>query len=134
MKSDIEFKKVEDIAIAIIPNRQEEGETEWQAHLLNLKEKDIQSVLVNSRGYGEKDGKAVKTSVLRHFYENIPSKAAVVIELVPEQLFGLNNEFWVSFWCDDFMYDKKYVFVSEALVETNLTLVPIIEKQGVMIR
>jgi len=134
MKSDIEFKKVEDIAIAIVPKDIALGTNEWQAHLLNLKDKPIEGVLVNSRGYGEKDGKKVKTSVLRHFYKNVSAKTAVVIELVPEHLVGLSNEFWVSFWCDDFMYDKKYVFVSETLVETNFVTVPILDQLGVMIR
>ena len=52
MKSDIEFKKVEDIAIAIVPKDPELGKNEWRAHLLNLKNKPIEGVLVNSRGYG----------------------------------------------------------------------------------
>lgn len=32
------------------------------------------------------------------------------------------------------MYDKKYVFVPESVKEENFTLVPLINKRGVMIR
>jgi hypothetical protein len=49
-------------------------------------------------------------------------------------LFGLNNEFWVSFYLDKQIYDKKYVFLPETIKEENFTLIPVLNKHGVMIR
>jgi len=134
MKEDIQFKKVEEIAIAIVPEEGEQGEESWKAYLINLKNKPIHGVIVNSRGYGTLDGKKVKTSVLRHFFEKVDANTHVPIEFMPKKLFGLHNEFWVSFWCGNFMYDKKYVFVSESFIEDNLTDVPILDTRGVMIK
>lgn len=132
MKKDIPLKKVEDIAIAIIPSS--EDENFWDVYILNLKDESISNVLINSKGYGTKDGETVKTSQLRYFYEQIGPQMAVLIEPLPVELTQLTNEFWVSFSFDNFMYDKKYVFVRGSILETNFTEIPIVLKKGIMIR
>ncbi|MBA2406786.1 MAG: hypothetical protein H0V65_02155, partial [Chitinophagales bacterium] len=53
---------------------------------------------------------------------------------IDKRLFGINNEFWVSFWYQGTLFDKRYVFVTESIVEHNFTKVPMIGKRGVMIR
>ena len=40
----------------------------------------------------------------------------------------------ISFYLGKDMYDKKYVFLPESITEENLTLIPVLNKQGVMIR
>ncbi|MEO1628797.1 MAG: hypothetical protein AAFV25_26850, partial [Bacteroidota bacterium] len=69
MKKDIPQYKVEDVAIAIVPS-DEDGDL-WNSYIINLKEEPIDSVLIKSSGYGKLDGKEIKTSVLRHFFEQI---------------------------------------------------------------
>ncbi len=61
MKKDIPIRKVENIAIAIVPK----DEDLWDVFLINLKEAPIRNVLVNSKGYGEVDNKKVETTCLR---------------------------------------------------------------------
>ncbi len=135
MKKDIPQYKVEDVAIAIVPRSQEDGEEElWDTYLLNLKDEPISSVLVNSKGYGSFEGEKVRTTVLRHFFEEIGPLRCVQIEPIQTKLFGLTNEYWVSFMYDDYMYDKKYVFVKGSIDEMNFTTIPFINKKGVMIR
>lgn len=129
MKEDIEFRKVHDIAVAVIPE-----DDFWKVYLLNLKNEAIQGIIVNSRGYGVIDGREVKTSNLKQLFDEIKPKDYVVIELINKELFGLHNEYWVSFWHNKFLYDKKYVFVPETLIPENLTPVPLLEKMGVMIK
>ena len=58
----------------------------------------------------------------------------VKIEPIQVKLFGLTNEYWVSFTHDEYMYDKKYIFVNGSIVEENFTRIPFINRQGVMIR
>lgn len=134
MRKDIHLPLVEDIAIAVIKEENAEGEVQWNVYLLNLKEVPIEGVLVSSRGYGVKNGEKVQTSTLRHFLDVVPAKTFVKIEPIMEELFALGNEFWVSFYQDHAMYDKKYVFVAETIKEENFTLVPLINKRGVMIK
>jgi hypothetical protein len=135
MKKDIPNLKVEDIAIAIVPPTDPKPDEEmWDVFLINLKEGPISNVLINSRGYGEIEGEKMRTSILRHFFEEIGPLAAVKIEPIQTQLFGLNNEYWISFVYDGYMYDKKYIFVHGSIAESHFTTIPFIGRKGVMIR
>ena len=134
MKKDIEHPEVEDIAVAIVEETGQDGSENWYAYFLNLKDIPVTGVLVSSRGYGVIDGEDVKTSTLRHFLEDVPAMSAVKIELIMENVFGLSNEYWVSFYIGKTIYDKKYIFLPESIIKDNFTHIPILEKQGVMIR
>ncbi len=132
MKKDIPQYKVRDLALAVIPR--EDEEEMWDIYLINLKESPITSVIVSSKGYGEIKGERMKTTILRHFFEEIGPQQGVQIEPIQTKLFDLTNEYWVSFVHDDYMYDKKYVFVKGSISEFNFTRVPILNKKGVMIK
>lgn len=137
MKKDIPFYKVEDLAIAIAPREDrllDDEEDLWDVYLINLKDEAISSVLVNSRGYGDIDGERMRTTILRHFFEEIGPQACVQIEPIQIKLFKIANEYWVSFVYDGYMYDKKYVFVQESISEANFTTIPFLNRKGVMIR
>jgi hypothetical protein len=134
MIKDIPKLKVEDIAIAIVPSDEENDDGLWDTYLINLKEETIKNVLINSNGYGEIDGEKIKTTTLRHFFEEIPGLYMVKIEPIQMKLFGITNEYWVSFVYDGHMYDKKYVFVNGSIAKDNFTTIPFINKKGVMIR
>lgn len=136
MKKDIPILKVEDLAIAIVPRMagEEDHEDFWDAYMLNLKDEPIRSVLVNSRGYGEVDGEQRRTSTLRYFWESIGPLEVVKIEPVSIGVLGLANEYWVSFSFDNYLYDKKYVFVPGSLDKMNFTDIPFLDRKGVMIR
>jgi len=136
MKKDIQNHKVEDTVIAIIPREdQKKGEEElWDTYLINLKKKPIKSVLVSSKGYGELDGEAMKTTTLRHFYEEVPPEAAIKVEPIQKKLFEITNEYWISFVHEDYMFDKKYIFVKGSISKTNFTMIPVVGRKGVMIK
>ncbi len=137
MLKDIPVHKVEDLVIAIVPRSEDDPEQDelWDVLLLNLKEEPITCVLVNSTGYGERRaGENLRTTTLRHFFEEIGPMATVHIEPIQTQLFDLTNEYWVSFLHDNYMYDKKYVFVRGSITPAHFTTIPFINRKGVMIR
>ncbi len=129
MKKDIDFPKVEDIAIAVIP----EGDI-WVAYMINLKDKVLKNVIIASKGYGTIDGREVETSVLRHMFEEVQPESYVKIEPIQKKLVAISNEFWVSFWAEGKLQDKKYVFVTESIIKQNLVDLPLINQKGVMIK
>jgi len=134
MKKDIPQLKVEDIAIAVVPRTENGADEElWDTYLINLKDVSIKSVLINSKGYGNINGEKMRTSVLRHFFDEIGPLRCVMIEPIQTKLFDLTNEYWVSFMLNDYMYDKKYVFVRGSIDKMNFTKIPFINKMGVMI-
>lgn len=134
MKKDIEHPEVEGIAVAVVKEKNDLGEENWYAYFLNLKNVEVHNVLVTSRGYGILDNEDIKTSTLRHYLEDVPPMSAMKIELIMENVFGLSNEYWVSFYIGKTIYDKKYIFLPESIIKENFTHIPIVETEGVMIK
>jgi hypothetical protein len=133
MIKDIPELIVENVGIAIVREKNELDETVWNSYLVNLKDQKIEGVLVTSTGYGELNEEKVKTSTLRHFLDEVEPKSFVKIEPIIEEVFGINNEYWLSFYFNKTMYDKRYVFLAESITEANFTTIPLINKKGVLI-
>ncbi len=133
MKKDLPENIVENISIAVVLENSGPESKTWKVYLLNLKTDPLETVLVSSKGYGEKDGEQVKTSILRHSLGDIPAQSYAGIELIDEQVFGLTNEYWLSYYLNGNIYDKKFIFVPESIVDTNLIRIPLLNKPGVMI-
>jgi len=134
MRKDIEIPKVEDVGVAIVQEQNELGGDEWRVYMLNFQNVIIEGVLVSSRGYGKKDDEDIKTSMLRHYIGMIEPKSFKRVELITEEVFGLTNEYWVSYFHDNKMFDKKFIFVAGSIEQGNLTTVPLINKKGILIR
>ena len=133
MIKDIPQLVVENVAVAIIKEKNDLNETVWNSYLINMKDVKLEGVLVTSTGYGQINDEKIRTSTLRHFLDEVEPKSFVKIEPIIEEVFGVNNEYWLSFYLDHKMYDKRYVFLAESITEANFTAVPIINKKGVMI-
>lgn len=135
MKESLKGPKVEDVYIAAVKEKGEDNSDVYNVYIINNKESEIEGVLVSSIGYlrSEKSGEKVQTSMLRHYLETINPKEHKKVEPIMEDVFGLNNEYWVSFWVDAVMYDKKYIFLPETIKEENFTEIPLIGKKGVLI-
>ncbi len=133
MKADIPIRRVEDIAIAILPPLIQPDASLWEVYLINLKGDAIQNVLISSRGYGLKDGKDIETSVLRHFIEQMNPLSYQMIEQIQTSLFDLHHEYWVSFSYEDFLYDKKYTFEKGSISTDSFHYVPFLNREGVML-
>jgi len=138
MLKDIPKLKVKDVAIAIVPSSIPvdllDPSIKWEVFIINMKQEPLNSVLVRSRGYGEVEGEQVKTSELRHFFEHIPESSFAQIEPIDTSVFKLHNEYWVSFYINRSIYDKKYVFVTGSILTENFSMIPVMDKQGIMIR
>jgi hypothetical protein len=134
MIKDLPQNIVEDIAIAVALEKESIESKIWYVYLINLKNEPIENVLITSKGYGEKDGEQVKTSTLRHMFPLVESGAFVLIEPIDEAPFGLNNEYWLSYYMGKEIFDKKFIFLPESIVELNFIKLPVLNKPGVMIR
>lgn len=134
MLKDIPDNQVEDIAVAIALESENSESKVWKVYLINLKNEPIETVLVTSKGYGQLKGEEVKTSMLRHSMPLIGAHDYALVELLDEQTFGLTNEFWVSYYIGKNIFDKKFIFLPESIVESNFIRLPVVNKPGVMIK
>lgn len=133
MKKDLPVNIVEDISIAVVLENDSPTAKHWTVYLVNEKEVPLANVLVTSRGYGFKGEKEVKTTTLRHFIGDVEANASAKIEAIDPEVFGWTNEYWLSFYVDNTIYDKKYIFLPESIVDENLIKVPLVDKPGVLI-
>jgi hypothetical protein len=135
MREELQGPKVENVAVAVVKQLNEDNEFEYNVYLMNLRDDIMEGIIITSKGYGENPntGEKVKTSVLRHCLEILLPNEAAKIEPIMEDVFGLANEYWVSFWVNDVMYDKKFIFPAESINEKNIKTLPVLGAEGVMI-
>ncbi|MBB2147814.1 hypothetical protein [Pedobacter gandavensis] len=134
MKKDLPENIVEDIAIAVVLTSESPEFKNWTVYLINLKNEVLENVMISSKGYGEKDGRKVQTSVLRHSLGNIMPQSFAGVEAIAPEVLGLTNEYWLSYYINDVIYDKKFIFLPESIVDENLIRIPLVNKPGVMIK
>ena len=134
MKKDLPENIVEDVPMAVVLMNETPEVKNWTVYIINLKDTEITNVLISSKGYGEKDGRMVKTSILRHFLGDIPAQSFKGVEAIDTEVFGLTNEYWLSYYINGTIYDKKFIFLPESIVDENLNRIPLVNKPGVMIK
>lgn len=132
MIKDIIFPEVENIAVAVV--QEIEGLDEYFVCLINLKQVSIFNVLVVSTGYGLVNDKKVKTSTLRNYFEEVKPNDYIKIEPILKDVFGLSNEYWVSFTLNNQLFDKQFIFLPETIIDKNFITLPVLNKRGVMIK
>lgn len=132
MKKDIEFPEVKNVQVAIARKQNEFGEYEWAVFLMNKNPFVLKNIMITSTGYGTKDEEEQKTSTLRHFIDDIPANGFAQIERIDSSVFHLTNEYWVSYWVEGRLFDKRYIFVPETIVEHNLIPIALLEMEGIL--
>ena len=139
MKKDITIPEVENVFVAAVQSL-EFGSSDdfmekiWYIYLVNDSDFNLDSVMVVSKAFGTIDGEMKKTSLLRHAFVEIPAVSVVKVEMLEKSVTTLNNEFMVTFFIGNTLYDKKFIFVANSISENNLEEVPILFVDGVIVR
>ena len=129
MKKDIEFPDNNDLQLAIAPSEYEQ----WDVYLMNRGTSTINKILVSSSGYGiDSEGHKISTSTLRHFYDELGSGNNIFVEKIDPSVFHLNNEYWISYWIGETLYDRKFLYVPGSITIDNCIFVSILEKEAVL--
>ena len=136
MRDELKSPKVENVAIAIVKTSAVGEEDEFVVYLLNLRDDIMEGIIVTSTGFGENvhTGEKIKTSTLRHGIEvMLPNEAARIEPIMPD-LFGITNEFWVSFWVNETLYDKKFLFPAGSIDVNKFKLIEQLGVPGVIMK
>ncbi len=129
MKKDIEIPLVEGIYMAITYDYNKIFKSnDWNAYLINDKEESIEMILIVSHGF---DGE-LKTSTMRHKLENLPAKSGAKIELMQDEVLKLNNEFRLTFFVDNRLFEKTFLFKKNSIKESALRTIKILDTQGII--
>ncbi|QCK13355.1 hypothetical protein [Mangrovivirga cuniculi] len=130
MKKDILERKAEKIGVAL--SKQKTGD--WTVYFINFHDTSLKNVLINSCGTGEIEGKEVKTSVLRHIIDSVGPNKAVAFESMVEEVFKLDNEFKITYFKDNQLYDGVITFESGSIKKDNTEFVAEIGQDVVLSR
>ena len=131
MKKDIDIPEVEGVYVAAVLEKNDDFQSmDWNAYLINDRETPVDTVLIVTRGYDDKD----VTSTMRHTIKELPPKSFAKVEFLQEDVLKLNNEFSVSFFAGGKMYHKKYVFRKNTINENALRELPVMTKKGVLLK
>ncbi|WP_374505257.1 hypothetical protein [Flavobacterium sp.] len=135
MKKDIIIPEVENVFMAVVQEWSDDFmEKVWYAYLVNDSDFQLDGVMVVSKAFGTLNGEMKKTSVLRHAFAEIPEVSVAKIEMIEKSLLALNNEFMVTFFIGNTLYDKKFIFKANSIQEANQEEVPILFVEGVIVR
>ena len=131
MKKDIEIPKVEDVYVAVVNEYNDIYKTnDWNAYIINDKAVDLEVVIIVANGFS--DDKI--TSTFRKKLDTLPAKSYAKIELMPEELFALNNQFKVTFFEGNQMFDKTYLFRKNTINKNALQPIPLMDVKGVLVK
>ncbi len=129
MKKDIEIPIAKDVDVAIIHEWNADFlSKDWNAYVINGRNTPIDMVLVVSKGFDDDQ----KTATMRHGIGSVRPKSFEKIETIQEDVLALNNEFFVTFFAEDKLFEKRFVFPKNSVKSSALKLVPFIEKEGIL--
>lgn len=135
MKSDIILPIVENVFLAAVQEWSDDFmEKIWYVYLINDSDFQLDSILVVSKAFGTLDGEMKKTSLLRHAFIELAPVSVVKIEMLQKSVLLLNNEFMVTYFINDKLYDKKFIFRANSITPDYVEEVPILFVDGVIVR
>ncbi len=128
MRKDIEIPKVENVHIVAVKEWDKDfTEKLWNVYLVNNREDEIDTVLVLSRGKSEDK----KTTTLRHGLGNMKPKTASKVEFIAMEVLGFTNEYLVTFFAENKLFERKFIFEPNRISEKNVVEISVLENEGV---
>lgn len=130
MKKDIKIPEVKDVYVAVVQEEHLEYKTQdWNAYIINNSDKDLDTVLIVSKGFNDKK----MTPPMRHALTKLPARSFAKIEYLQEKVLELNNEFKITFFEGNQMFDKTYLFRKNTINLKALQTIPLMQLEGVLV-
>lgn len=115
---------------AVLEFNDEYNTHDWNVYLINDGAEPIETVLIVTQGYDEKD----MTAPFRKTISMVPAKGYAKIEFIEESVFKLDNFFTTTYFIGNTMYDKRFELPRHSIKEDNAVLLPVMDKKGVLAR
>jgi hypothetical protein len=133
MKKDIHIPEVTDVFMAIVKEYNDDFKCDdWNAYIINNKSVDLDMFLILSKGAEETT--KLKTSILRKKIEKLPAHSYAKVEYINPAVLRLDNTFEVTFFEENKMFDKTFTFKKGTVKESALRVIPLLKKEGILIK
>jgi len=133
MLKDIKVENNANVGVAIVKELNDSLVIIWNVFVVNLGDDKIVNVFITCKGFGLINGEEKETSLMRYFLDDIDPQTAIKVEPINPDLFELNNEYFVVFYQNGNMIDKKLTFKENTITEDNLVQVPVLNCLGVLL-
>ena len=121
MKKDIIIPEISDVEMAIVYEYNTIYNTnDWNVYLVNNNNFRLEMVVIVSKGFGDKN----ISSVMRKKIDVLDAHSFAKIEWMQPDLFKLTNQFQVTFFVKDRLYDKTFTFKENTIKEGALRMIP----------
>lgn len=129
MRKDIEVPKAKNVHIVAVKEWDNDfSEQLWNIYLVNNHIDTIETVLIMSRGKSADK----KTSTLRHGLGDIKPKTASKVEFIPHEVLAFTNEYMVTFFAENKLFERKFIFEPNSIYEGNMVEIPVLEIEGIL--
>ena len=129
MKKDIQIPEVTGVEIAVVYEYNALYKTDdWNIYIINNKTVDLEMIVIVSQGFSE----TKTTSLLRKKLDTLPANSFAKVEFIQPELFVLNNRFQVSFFENNQLKDKTFLFEKNTIKEGGLQMISEIKKNGIL--
>lgn len=129
MKKDITIPEVKGIHLAAVREWNKDFRThDWNVYILNENTFPVETILIVSDGSDKKD----ITSTMRHSLKILPAKSFAKIELLQPEILKLNNKFSVTYFAENTMFHKQFLFKKNSISESAQGEIPLMKEEGVL--
>lgn len=129
MKKDIQIPEVTGVEMAMVYEYNDIYKTDdWNVYLINNKSVPLEMLVIVSQGFSE----TKTTSLLRKKLAILPANSFAKIEYLQPELFKLNNRFQVTFFEENTLFEKTFLFKENTVKESALRNISEIKKRGVL--
>lgn len=133
MLKDIEILTDSKVGVAVVYELNSSLEMVWNAYVLNLNNTPITNVLVTCKGFGLINDETRETSTMRYFLGDMEPRSFLKIEPINPDLFVLSNEYFLTFYENGQILDKRLIFEPNTITQERLTDIGLIDKPGILI-
>ena len=129
MKKDIHIPEVTGVDIAVVFEYNDIYKSDdWNVYIINQKDVTIDMIVIVSKGFDD----TRDTSVMRKRIDSLPANSFAKVELIQPELFALNNQFQVTFFEGNTLFDKTFTFPKNSIKEGNLRMISSLNKRGIL--
>jgi len=129
MKKDIIIPEISGVEMAIVYEYNSIYNTnDWHVYLVNNNDTHLDMVVIVSKGFGDKK----ISSVMRKKIDVLDAHSFAKVEWIQPDLFKLTNQFQVTFFVKDRLYDKTFTFKENTVKEGRLRIIPELKKRGII--
>ena len=131
MRKDIVIPEVKDVYLAAVREFNADFNThDWNAYLINAGQDALETVIIVSEGYDDLD----RTSLIRRTIKELPPLSYAKVEFLEDSVLRVANYFSVTYFIDQTLYDKRFEFPSNSILEDNAVALPLMGIEGVLAR